>query len=54
MKVPSRLWRSASRTVDSISSSVAAASPTCNEEAPRPLPWPTSTTGIRAASAASA
>ena len=50
-KTPSLLCVSASLVTDSISSSLSLARPTWSEEAPNPLPWPTSTTGTRAASA---
>lgn len=54
MKTAILLCRRASRTIDSISSSSSLACPTCREEAPRPLPCPTSTTGTPAVSAARA
>lgn len=54
MKVAILLWGIASRAVASISSSLSLAWPTWWEEAPNPLPWPTSTTGTPAASAAAA
>ena len=45
---------SCSRAIRSISRSLNSACPTCSEEAPSPLPCPTSTIGTRAAFAAAA
>lgn len=52
MRTPSLLVVRVSRAIDIISSSLSRARPTWRDEAASPLPWPTSTTGTAAASAA--